>query len=58
MQITAALLGAGGNIEDLARTGSDPIKVVLKVSGISSEDVQKIIDAFDSDSDFSLTSGF
>ena len=58
MQITAALLEAGGNIEDLARTGSDPFKFVLTVSGISSEDVQKIIDAFDSDSDFSLTSGF
>jgi hypothetical protein len=58
MQITAALLEAGGNIEDLARTGSEPLKIVLKISGISSEDVQKIIDAFDSDSDFSLTSGF
>jgi hypothetical protein len=58
MQITAALLEAGGNIEDLARTGSDPLKVVLTVSGISADIVQKIVDAFDSDSDFSLTSGF
>jgi phosphoserine phosphatase len=57
MQIAGALLEAGGNIEDLSRTGSDPLEIMIKVSGISADTVQKVIAALDTVADLSLTSG-
>lgn len=56
MQITGALLEAGANIEDLSRIGSDPLEVVMKVSGISVDDLQKVTATLNSGANFSLTS--
>ena len=57
MQISGELLAAGANIEDLSRTGSDPLEVVIKVSGISVDTIQTVIATFESVTEFSLTSG-
>ena len=57
MQITAVLLAAGGNIEDFSRNGSDPLEIMIKVSGISAETLQSAIASFDSGSEFSLATG-
>jgi phosphoserine phosphatase len=57
MQIAGALLEAGGNIEDLSRTGSDALEIMIKVSGIPADTVQKVVAIFDAGADVSLTSG-
>ena len=57
MQIAGALLEAGGNIEDLSRTGSDPLEILIKVSGISVDTVKKVVTTLDAGADFSITSG-
>jgi len=57
MQISGELLAAGANIEDLSRTGSDPLEIVIKVSGISVDTIQTVIANFDSGTEFSLTNG-
>jgi phosphoserine phosphatase len=57
MQIAGALLEAGANIEDLSRTGSDPLEINIKVSGISAETVQSITATVDAGTGFSITSG-
>ena len=55
MQIAGALLEAGGNIEDLSRIGSDPLEILLKVSGISADTIQTVIASFASGTKFSIT---
>jgi len=55
MQITAALLEAGGNIEDLSRTGTSPLEVTIKVSGATETQVQAVLETIDAGTDFSLT---
>ena len=55
MQIAGALLEAGGNIEDLSRIGSDPLEILLKVSGISADTIQTVIASFASGTEFSIT---
>jgi phosphoserine phosphatase len=57
MLIAGALLETGGNIEDLSRTGSEPLEIMIKVSGISADSVQKVIATIDASADFSITSG-
>jgi phosphoserine phosphatase len=57
MHIAGALLEAGGNIEDLSRTGSDPLEILIKVSGISVDTVKKVVTTLDAGADFSITSG-
>jgi len=57
MLIAGALLEAGGNIEDLSRTRSVPLEILIKVSGISADSVQKVIATLDVSADFSITSG-
>jgi phosphoserine phosphatase len=55
MEIAGALLEAGGNIEDLSRIGSDPLEILLKVSGISADTIQTVIASFASGTEFSIT---
>lgn len=55
MEIAGALLEAGGNIEDLSRIGSDPLEILLKVSGISADNIQTVIASFASGTEFSIT---
>jgi phosphoserine phosphatase len=55
MQITGALLQAGGNIEDLSRSGTDPLEIILSVSSISTDAIQTVITSFASGTEFSLT---
>jgi hypothetical protein len=55
MQIASALLEAGGNIEDLSRIGSDPLEILLKVSGISTDTIQTVIASFASGTEYSIT---
>ena len=57
MQITGKLFEVGANIEDLSRTGTGPLEVTIKISGISADTLQKVVATFDAGSDFSLTSG-
>jgi phosphoserine phosphatase len=55
MQIAAALFEAGGNIEDLSRVGSEPLEILLKVSGVSTDTIQTVIASFASGTEFSIT---
>jgi phosphoserine phosphatase len=57
MQITAALLEAGGNIEDLSRTDTDPLEILIKVSGISPDQLATVLTKFETGADFSLAIG-
>jgi phosphoserine phosphatase len=57
MQITGKLFEAGANIEDLSRTGTDPLEVTIKISGAAEKQVQAVLATIDAGLDFSLTSG-
>jgi hypothetical protein len=57
MQVTAALLEAGGNIEDLSRTDTDPLEILIKVSGISPDQLATVLTKFETGADFSLAIG-
>jgi len=55
--VTQALFNAGGNIEDLTRTGTDPLEVTVKVAGISQNDLQTSMAPLVASTEFSLTFG-
>lgn len=57
MQLTQALFQAGANIQDLTRSASDPLEIVIKVSGISESKLQEVISSFKAETEFSLTNG-
>jgi hypothetical protein len=56
-EITQALFNAGANIEDLTRTGTVPLEVTIKISGISQNALQTSIGALKPSTEFSLTIG-
>jgi hypothetical protein len=56
-EITQALLNAGANIEDLARTATFPLEVTIKLSGILQNDLQTSLAVLQTSTEFSLTIG-
>ena len=57
MQITGKLSEVGANIEDLSRTGTDPLEVTIKISGSTEKQVQAVLATIDAGTDFSLNPG-
>lgn len=57
MEITQGLVNAGANIEDLARTATDPLELTIKISGISETDLRKSMATLENSTEFSLTIG-
>lgn len=57
MHVTQALYEAGANIQDLNRSASDRLEIVIKVSGISESKLQEVISRFKAETEFSLTNG-
>jgi phosphoserine phosphatase len=56
-QVTRALFEAGANIEDFSRTGSDPLELNIKISGISQTQLNEVLANAGSGTEFSLISG-
>jgi phosphoserine phosphatase len=56
-EITQALFNAGANIEDLTRTGTVPLEVTMKISGISPDNLQTSMAALKTSTEFSFTIG-
>jgi hypothetical protein len=57
VEITQGLVNAGANIEDLARTATDPLELTIKISGISETDLRKSMATLENSTEFSLTIG-
>ena len=57
MQVTGKFFEAGANIEDLSRTGTGPLEVAIKISGLTENQVQTVLATIDAGTDFSLTDG-
>jgi hypothetical protein len=55
-QVTRALFEAGANIEDFSRTGSDPLELNIKISGISQTQLNEVLANAGSGTEFSLIS--
>jgi phosphoserine phosphatase len=57
MLVTGKLFEAGANIEDLSRSGTGPLEVAIKISGLTEKQVQTVLATIDAGTDFSLTDG-
>ena len=56
-RITNELFIAGANIEDLARTASEPFEITLKISGISEGQLAQVVENIGSNPELSLITG-
>ena len=56
-EITQSLFKAGANIEDLTRTGTFPLEVTMKISGISPDNLQTSMADLKTSTEFSFTIG-
>ena len=56
-RITHALFLAGANIEDIARTASEPFEITLKISGISEGQLTQVVENIGSNPELSLITG-